>query len=116
MLEQVAFNLTEVLDFVKVRSLEHNRVQIKSSLINWSLIPQYPACQTIDVTTFLDLKKNSPMYLKFSFKKTRNLAISFLIEDKRKALSKRSLRSNTMDYEGDRIEIQGVPKKIVILV
>ena len=105
MLKDVAFDWTEILDYVRFRSIEHNWFKIKSSLINWSLIPQCPTCQTLDVTKYLDLKNNTPLYLKFAFKKVPNVSMTLLIEDKRKALSKRSLRSNIMDYEGAQIQL-----------
>ena len=101
----MAFDWTEILDYVRFTSLASRWYKIDSSLINWSLIPQHPACQTIDVAKYINLRNNTPMYLKLVFKKVSNLTMTLLIEDKRKALLKRSLRSNIMDYDGPRIEI-----------
>ena len=61
MLKEVAFDWTEILDYVQFRSLANRWYKINSSFINWSLIPQHPACQTIDITKYLDLKNNTPL-------------------------------------------------------
>ena len=106
MLRNVSFDWKEIIDYMGFLNLqEYNLYNLKSSKISWSLIPQYPACQTIDITKYFDLKNNTPLHLHFAFKKATNLSVTLLIEDKRKALSKRSLVSNVMDYDGARIKM-----------
>ena len=105
MLKNVAFDWKEILYTIGFRSLEYNLYEFNSSRIKWSLIPQYPACQTLDVTSYLDFKNNTPLYIYFGFKKATNLYITLHTVDKRKALSKRNLRSDSMGYDGARIEV-----------
>ena len=47
-LEDVAYDWKEIIAYVGVMYLGSDLyIKVNSSLINWSLIPQYPACQTI---------------------------------------------------------------------
>ena len=105
MLKNVAFDWEQIIEYIGFASLEFNWHRFNSSLITWSLIPQYPACQTMDITSYLDLKNNTPLYLFFRFKKATDLSLTLHIEDKSKALSRRNLRSNKNDYKGDRVKI-----------
>ena len=77
--------------------------------IKWSLIPQFPVCQTIDITQYLNLtSKDTPQYVYLNFSKVENLRMTVTIEDRLKMLSKRTLKSNTIDFEGPRIQIDNL--------
>ena len=74
--------------------------------IQWSLIPQFPVCQTIDITQYKNLtSKDTPQYVYLNFNKVEDLRMTVTIEDRLKMLTKRTLKSNTIDFEGPRIEI-----------
>ena len=50
------------------------RVSEKS--IRWSLMPQFPACQTLDLSHYFDMRSNAPVHIFFDLKQTKNLGIT----------------------------------------
>ena len=75
--------------------------------MNWSFIPIFPACQTIDLNDYFDFNnKNIPIYIKFDFKKISNLGVQLKVIDKKKHLTRRPLESNMFDYDGIPLKIE----------
>ena len=72
--------------------------------IQWSLIPIYPSCQTIDLNDYMDFSKNVPFYIDIYFNKIPNLSAILKLEDKRKSLSRRPVQSN----EAESLEIENI--------
>ena len=77
---------------------EHQSVQ-GSNLI-FSPQPEYIACQEIDLAENFNFENKSYLYIVFFFNKVENVGATLRIEDKRKSINKRSLRSSTTVYEG----------------
>ena len=84
---------------------------------NWSLIPtEYNSCQTIDLIE--ELRNKSPRMVVFVFNKMDIGGVLVRIEDQKKTLRKRGLRSQINDYDGIPIEIDdlssGITKKFFL--
>ena len=76
--------------------------------MTWSVIPQFPACQTVDLNRYLNLSRITPSYVFFLFKKIPNLGISVELGDRRKSLTRRKLIQNSFEYEGAKIELESL--------
>lgn len=106
-LNNVSFPWKDIIKDVKFMPIKKEWKDRKTvEGIKWSLIPQFPACQTVDITQYLNLTgKETPQYVYLEFNKVENLRMTVTIEDRLKMLSKRTLKSNTIDFEGPRIQI-----------
>ena len=109
MLKNTAFNWESIVDYIQIVTRQNQTHKTKIVLgkdIDWSLIPSgFPACQLIDLGKFVNLSKYAPQNVIFRFYKTENLGLSLKIEDNMKTLKKRSLRSQSQDYDGPTIEL-----------
>ena len=76
--------------------------------ITWSVIPQFPACQTMDLSRFFNLSRMAPSNVFFYFKKNLNLGIALEVGDKRKTLARRRLIQNSFEYEGAKIGLESL--------
>ena len=76
--------------------------------ISWSVIPQFPACQTVDLTHYFNLSRMTPSFVFFFVKKNLNLGISIEVGDKRKAPARRRLIQNSFEYEGAKIKLENL--------
>ena len=74
----------------------------------WSHIPQYPACQSVHLNDHFDFKKDVPSYVEFVMNKIPNLSFQVKIEDERKSLTRRTLESQTFDYDGIPLEMKNL--------
>ena len=103
-----------MLDEVKIQmqSGEYLR-RVSGKSIRWSLMPQFPACQTLDLSHYFDMTSNAPVHIFFDLKQTKNLGITLEIGDTRKSVVKRKLRSNSFDYEGTVIEFEDIQTSMV---
>ena len=108
MLSGVSFNWSSIVESIEISTHGGKHFTIKGIHVNWSSIPQFPACQTLDLNDYIAFKENVPSYIEFFFKKIPNLAVQLKSEDKRKALYRRTLESNYFDYEGISIEIKNL--------
>ena len=72
--------------------------------ISWGLTPEYPSCQTIDVTKLFDFNMVAPIQIYFYFFMVENIAVSIHIEEKNKAL-RRPLKESKCTIE----KIQKIP-------
>ena len=77
--------------------------------MNWSEVPSSSGsstCQMLDIHDILN--NSSPLIISFYFDRSieqRNLSVSLNIEDQKKALVKRNLRSHSQDYIGPQIQM-----------
>ena len=76
--------------------------------VSWSLIPQFPACQTVDLSRYFNLSRMNPSNVFFYFKKNHNLGIAIEVGDKKKSLARRKLIQNSFEYEGAKIELESL--------
>ena len=92
---------------IKMKSLNSNGYwTVPGKKITWSPLPQYPNCQFFDPTRYWNLKNISTQSVKLYFFKRENESVSIHVEDKRRALEKRTLKSQTTSQEGTEMFIQ----------
>ena len=104
MLSNVSMNWSSIVKEVGILTAEGTKLTITGENISWPAQFIFPTCQLIDLTDFWDLQVNTPLYMWVNFyKHHRSVAIHIL--DKNKALRKRDLRSQIMDYDGSAIKI-----------
>lgn len=109
MLSKVSFNWKDILKEVNLWTIDTNKFIVSGNDIKWSLLPSgYPTCQTIDLTESFDLKMQTPMLIAFRFFPRKNLGVSLQIEDRKRSLMKRRLRSQGHDYDGPAVEIESL--------
>ena len=99
----VSSNWTNIIDKIKIKSLVEN---VSGENITWSPIPLYPNCQLFDLTKYWNLEKRTTIGVTFQFYKEAKVYVSLHVEDKRRALSKRILKSHTTNQEGVQMFIQ----------
>ena len=106
----VSFPWEKIVSYIKIwfsGDEYDSRKIVRGEDIKWSLTPQYPACQIIDLVQYFDISsKNVPEIIYIRYDKIYNLRLTLNIEDKRKSLSKRTLKSNYMNYEGTPIVVE----------
>ena len=76
--------------------------------ISWSALPQFPACQTVDLTHYFNLSRMTPSFVFFFVKKNPNLGIAIEVGDKRKAPARRRLIRKSFEYEGAKIKLENL--------
>ena len=73
---------------------------MNSEDISWSKIPQYPACQILDVMDyFLDYKEEQILQLYILMNQVPDIGVSIYFEEKNK-VSSRHLKTNMLSFEG----------------
>ena len=106
----VSFPWEKIILYIKIwfSGDEYNlRKTVRGEDVKWLLTPQYPACQTIDLVHYFDISSNNvPEMIYIRYNKIYNLRLTLNIEDKRRSLSKRTLKSNYMNYEGTPIIVE----------
>ena len=65
----------------------------------WKLLPEYPACYSINLKDYFDMNTAVPKQIFISISRHDNLGISIYLEDKNKAL-RRPLKASMLDYTG----------------
>ena len=104
----MAFDWAGILNEIYVDFANGKTISLQGKDVTWSIIPQFPACQTINFNDQFDFGNKVPSLFLISFKKIPNIAVSMKIEDARKSLSRRTLYSNIFDYEGIPLEIDNL--------
>ena len=90
-LAAVAFDWVNIVKSIEVVNTDDKRIIIKGKDIQWSRIPIYPSCQTIDLN-YMDFSKNVPSYIHIYLNNITNLAAVIKLEDRRKSLSNKHFR------------------------
>ena len=80
-------------------------VRINGSDIVMSPTPLFPSCLSFDFSQYWT-SKNPNTLINIKFKPEKNLTVSLEIEDRQRALVKRTLRSTTLAYEGSPIRLE----------
>ena len=113
-LQNVSTNWSTILRQIALWSISplikgrpKNPVRINGSDILWSKTPLFPSCQLIDVSPYWKLKK-TPITLLFITFFLLPLSLSLGIDDRQRALTKRSLRSASVAYESPLIELNDI--------
>ena len=74
----------------------------------------YPTCQTLDFIKEFDMEYDPPKYLWIRLNEVKNLRVKLNFEDRNRALHKRSLRSQTLDYSGNPLQIDDLMEPVYI--
>ena len=106
-LTEISFDWSSIVKFIEVDT-DSIKLKIKGEDMNWSFIPNFPACQTIDLNDYFDFNKNVPIYIKFNLNKIPNLGVQLKVDDKKKHLIRRTLESNMFDYDGIPLKIKNL--------
>ena len=77
--------------------------------IQWSLAPQYPACQSIDLVDYFDFNVYVPSIIQFLLGTNENMGVTLLIED-RELRTKRRIIKNDLVYNGPILKLTDVSK------
>ena len=107
-MSKIAFDWSSILKLIEVTNTDNMKIRIKGEDIKWSLIPNFPACQTIDLNDHFDFNKNVPIYIKFKFNKIPNLGVQLKVGDIKKYLTRRTLESNIFDYDGIPLKMENL--------
>ena len=97
-------NWSYIVKEVGILTIKGKKLTITGRDITWPKTFIFPTCQMIDLTDFWDLKLHTPLYMWLNFHK-HNRSVALTLFDKNKALRKRDLRSQIMDYDGSAIKI-----------
>ena len=92
-------DIVQKIEIITSDEIRHNFAEN----VNWSIIAQFPGCQVFDLTKYLNV---SPRYVRFFFNKIEGIFVSIHVEDRYMTLVKRSLKSQTIDYEGGFLRIK----------
>ena len=101
-LSKVAYDWKKVLRKVAVKTIHKELLIVKGTDVKWLPTPLYPGgCQLIDLLDYFNLTGNNvPMQIYFYLEKTEALGAQIFIEERNKALSKRTLASSMLSYNG----------------
>ena len=106
-IQNVSSNWTDIVLKIKMKSLNLNGYwTVPRQNITWSPLQQYPNCQLFDPARYWNLKNISTQSVKFYFLKKANVSVSLHVEDKRRSLAKRNLKSQTTSQGGTEMFIQ----------
>ena len=61
-LTEISFDWSIIVEFIEAET-DSIKLKIKGEDMNWSFIPNFPACQTIDLNDYFDFNKNVPIYI-----------------------------------------------------
>ena len=109
-LRNVSLYWPTILSRVQVRTKSKDKILKEGWQMNWSQVPSSSGSSTCQVLDIHDILNNSsPLIISFYFDHSieqRNLSVSLNIEDQKKALVKRNLRSHSQDYIGPQIQMK----------
>ena len=104
MLSNISMNWSSIVKEVGILTTKGKKLTIKGEHMIWPNIFSFPTCQLIDLTSLFDLKLHTPLYIWMQFHKHKRTVVLYIL-DKNKALRKRGLRSQVLDYDGSGIQI-----------
>ena len=112
-LSNVTFDWRRIVEEVTILSWEEKWIKIPGENLSWYHHDIFPGCQNLQLLSKLELKRLRPKQIQIDFYKVDNLGVSLFLEDARKALRKRSITSNRLDYDGPFMEIENLkePKR-----
>ena len=100
---------SSILTRVQVRTRTKEKILKERHDMKWSEVPSSfgsSTCQMLDIHDILN--NTSPLIISFYFGdiEQMDISVSLNIEDRKKALLKRNLRSHSQDYNGPQIEMK----------
>ena len=96
----VSFNWTEIVKRFSIYTTKLDIRSMNSADIKWSIIPQFPACQILDVMEHFSIDKDDQILQIFiSLNKIDNFGINIFLEEKNKVVS-RFLKTGMLSYDG----------------
>ena len=112
LLYNVSFDWTRIVKKITITTKDNKLIIVHGKDFPWSLIPQYPACQSVDLNDHFNFKMEVLYHVTFVMYKSPNLSIQLKIEDERKSLTRRTLESQNFDYDGIPLEIENLTSPI----
>ena len=99
----MSYNWSSIVDSISLISgSTFLEVKVSGKTLNWSLVPLFPNCQTIDLLDYFETR--DPFNLVFYFNKFPDLGISLFIQERNRVV-RRILQSNLLAYSGPQIKI-----------
>ena len=99
-LNGVSFNWTEIVYKIVIYTNKGKLHFVNSEDITWNKIPQYPACQILDVIEyFMEKKDETYLQLIIIMNQVADVGVSLFVVEKNKVTS-RHLKTNMLSYDG----------------
>ena len=99
-LDAISFNWTEIVAGISVYTGKLNQYDLNAEDIKWNKIPQFPACQILDVMEyFMEYKDENMWQMYIYLNQVPGVGVSIFFEEKNKVLSRR-LKTNMLSYVG----------------
>ena len=110
-----------MIDEIKITTLNFETKSVYGKNIKWNKAPIYPGgCQPFDLMDYFNITclEDPIMKIRFKLLKVRNFEVAIYIQERNKALTKRTLKSSLLSYSGPNIEIEdlGEPKLIKLII
>ena len=93
---------------VQILSEKGNKYEIPGKSINWSKIPIYPECNTLDLFDYFDFSNVTPLKIIFLIENTTDIGLGVYIEERNKVLKRRLSSSNILSYSGPALETKNL--------
>ena len=63
---------------------------------HWNPAPIFPGCQKVDLSDYLDLKKNTPTNIAFFFRSEKEMSVELMIQERNRESTKRLIPENRL--------------------
>ena len=105
-LSKVSVKWKTIISKIKISSVGFKTKSISGRNLKWSKVPLYSGgCQSLDLKHYFNLTgSDAPLEISFYLYKVENHGISIYIQERNKALKRRTLKSNLLSYSGPVIE------------
>ena len=105
-LSKVSVKWKTIISKIKISSVGFKTKSISGRNLKWSKVPLYSGgCQSLDLKHYFNLTgSDAPLDISFYLYKVENHGISIYIQERNKALKRRTLKSNLLSYSGPVIE------------
>jgi len=104
-LQYVSFDWSSVISEIQIWSTNNEKKTIVGENISWSLAPQYPLCQIINIYEYNLGFSTSVWEVYIILGEISNLEVSLKFQETNKVLQ-RSLKSNMLAYNGPTLTIK----------
>ena len=113
-LEKLSFNWSSIVSEISFWTSNEYRI-IPGKNIHWSLVPQYPSCQIINVNEYIGNFSAGLVEVNILLGKIENLEVSLRFLESNKVLL-RSLKTNILAYSGPILTIRERNRRIRAVV
>ena len=105
-LQNISFNwTTKIIDRIELVYTDKAYKEILGVNISWSLVPQYPSCQIINIQNYFFDNSKSIRQILVNLGNIENLEVTLKFQEFKRTL-KRSLKSNLLAYNGPSLTIK----------